>query len=178
VKPRLFVPLVAAALVLAFGTVAVACGGGNGDGLTLEEYFQRLEALSTDNDQRGVALFESFGEEFSSEEEQIRATQEFWKEFLVLLGQFVNGLDDIDPPAEAEAAHEESVDAGAVMLKAYQELVDQMAEAESVSELAEGFGDIELGASSDRFEQACVALQGIADANGIDVSLNCGDEEA
>ena len=177
VKPRLSVPLFIAALVFVLSAVAAACGGGGGGGLTLEEYFQRLEVLIADYDQRGDALGESFDEEYSTEEEQIRATQEFWKEFLVLLGQFVDGLNDIDPPSEAEAAHEESVDAGAEMLKAYQELVDQMAEAESVSELAEGFGGIVLEASGDRFEQACVKLQGIADDNDIDVDLDCGDDE-
>ena len=171
-KRRLFVPLLSAALLLAFGTVAAACNGGGG-GLTLEEYFQRLETVSTEYEQRGDALNEGFAEEFSSEEEQIRETQDFWKEFLVLLGQFVNGLDDIDPPAEAEAAHEESVDAGTEMLKTFREFVDQVAEAESVSELAEAFGDPGFEVSGDRFEQSCVKLQGIADDNGIVVDLEC-----
>ena len=175
-KPRLFVPLVAAALVLAFGTVAVACGGGNGDGLTLEEYFQRLEALSTDYDQRGNALGEGFAEEFSSDEEQFKAAQEFWEDFIALFGEFVNDLDDLNPPSEVEAAHKESVDAGSEALKGFQEFVDQVRGAESLSELEERFGSLELETVGDRFDQACVTLQGIADANGIDVSLNCGED--
>ncbi|MEE8346479.1 MAG: hypothetical protein V3S20_03925, partial [Dehalococcoidia bacterium] len=177
VKPRLFVSLFVGALLFALSTVAGACGGGDGGGeLTLEQYFQRLEAVASDYEQRGDALFENFGEEFDSEEEQVQATQEFWKEFLVLLQEFVGDLDDVNPPSEAEAAHEESVDAGGEMLEAFQELVDQVTQAESITELAEGFDDIELDAAGDRFEQACVELQGIADDNGIDVDLNCGEE--
>lgn len=180
-KPRLFVSLFVGVLLLALSMVAGACGGGSGGSggggeLTLEEYFQRLEVVASDYDQRGDALFESFGEEFDSEEEQIRATQEFWIEFLVLLEEFVGDLADVDPPSEVEASHEESVDAGAQMLKAFREFVDGVTQAESLTELAEGFDDIELDAAGDRFEQACVELQGIADDNGIDVDLECGEE--
>ncbi len=174
VKPRILVSLVVGAMLLALSTVAGACGGGGGGGkLTLEEYFQRLEAVSTGYEQRGDALFESFGEEFDSEEEQIRATQEFWKDFLVLLEEFIGDLGDVDPPSEAAAVHEDSVDAGADMLMAFQEIVDQVTQAETLEELAEGFEDIELEESSDRFDQTCVELQGIADDNGIDVDLDC-----
>jgi transketolase N-terminal domain/subunit len=62
------------------------------------------------------------------------------------------------------------------MLEAFQGFVDQVTQAESLEELAEAFGDTELEASGDRFEQVCVALQGVADDNGIDVDLDCGGE--
>ena len=177
-KPRLFVSLFVGTLLLALSAVVAACGGGGGGGgeLTLEEYFQRLEAVSSAYEQRGDALFENFGEEFDTEEDQVRATQEFWKEFLVLLEEFIGDLDDVNPPSEAEAAHEDSVDAGGEMLEAFQELVDQVAQAETLEELAERFDDVEFEESSDRFGQACVALEAIADENDIDVDLDCEAE--
>ena len=60
-KRRLFAPLFIAAALVALGVTAAACGG---DGkLTLEEYFQRFEAIDADVDAKFEALFEDFPDE-------------------------------------------------------------------------------------------------------------------
>ncbi len=61
-------------------------------------------------------------------------------------------------------------------MEAFQEFVDQVTQAESLEELAEGFDDIEFEESSDRFGRACVALEEIAEENGINVDLDCEGE--
>ena len=68
---RLLLSIGVSALVL--GTLAAACDGD--DGLTLEEYFQQVEALDDELDERFEAL--ELREEFASQEEQVLAFQDF-----------------------------------------------------------------------------------------------------
>ncbi|GAG03467.1 unnamed protein product, partial [marine sediment metagenome] len=57
-KPRLSVLSLVVILVLAMGTVAVACGGG--EALSLEEYCQRLEAINDHAEERSDELQEEY----------------------------------------------------------------------------------------------------------------------
>jgi len=174
-KPHLFVLLVIAALLLALGSIAAACGGD--DELTLEEYFQRIDALFNEADERFQPLVEALDQEFYSEAEQIEATRAFFNADIPILRDFVDGLDDLDPPTEVEGPHEEAVAGGRELVEFLQGFTDRFADVESTSELEEILDDTELEAASDRFDDACLALQDIADANGIAVDLECEDEE-
>ena len=180
-KRRLFAPLIVAALLLAFGTAASGCGGDGDGGLTLEEYFQRLEAAENDRAAQSEALQEEseqeFSEGFASEKEEIEATRDLFDAVTPVFGDFVDALADVDPPAEAQDAHEEAVDAGARLLAVFQDVADRLAEVESASEAEEVLDDSELETADDRFDQACFTLQEIADANDIVVDLGCPDEQ-
>ena len=167
---RLLLPI--GVLLLVLGTLAAACGG---DGLTLEEYFQQLEALDQDAE-AGIEALE-LPEEFASEEEQVAAFQDFFAASVPIIAEFVDAIDDLEPPAEIEDAHEEAVDSGRDFVTEAEELTNELADVGSSSELVEVFDAPEYEAASDRFDQACFALQDIADANGIDVDLTCEDEE-
>ncbi len=169
-KLRLFALFLIAAALLA---LVAACDGD--DGLTLEEYFQELETLDQDAE-AGIEALE-FPEEFASEAEQIEAFQDFFAAIIPILAEFVDAIDDLDPPAEVEDAHEEAVDSGREFVTDAEELTNELADVGSASELEEVFDDPEYEAASDRFDQACFALQDIAEANGIDVDLTCDDEE-
>lgn len=178
VNPRLLAPLFIAALLLAVGAAGTACGGGNGDGeLTLEEYFLRFEGAQDEADERFEPLVEALNQEFDSEAEQIEATRDFINADIPILRDFVHAVDDLDPPAEVEDPHEEAVAGGAELVEFLQDFTDRFADVESTSELEELLDAPELEAASDRFDKACFALQDIADANGIDVDLECEDEE-
>ena len=172
-KPRLIVPLFIVALLLAVGATAVGCGG-NGE-LTLEEYFQQVDTLDQDAEARIEAL--ELPEEFASEEEQVLAVQDFFAVSVPIIADFVDAIDDLDPPAEAEDAHNEAVDAGRDFVTEAEDLTNELADVGSSSELEEVFDAPEYDAASDRFDQACFDLQDIADANSIDVDLTCEDEE-
>ena len=177
-KRGLLVPLLISAVVLTLGTVAAACGGGgNGDALTLEEYFQQIIAAQTEREAQSRALEEEFNKDYESlsEEEQLKATQDFFDGGLTLLRGFVGALDAIDPPSEVAAAHQESVDAGNEAVEAIQQFVDRLKAAESASELEDVFGDPGFDEAGDRFDQSCVDLQTIADDKGIDVDLQCDE---
>ncbi len=159
--------LIAAALL----ALVAACGGGGGQELTLEEYFEQVEALDEELDERAEAL--EFTEEFASEEEDALAFQDYFAAVIPILAEFVDAIDDLGPPAEIEDAHEEVVDSGRDFVADAEELTNELADVGSSSELEEVFDDPEYEAASDRFLQACFALQDIADANGIDVELTC-----
>jgi hypothetical protein len=163
--------------LLVLGIIAAGC---DGDGeLTLEEYFGQLEALKEETDAQTEALGVPEEQESDSEEEQIEAFRESFEGSVRIFTDFVDALDDIDPPAEVEGPHEESVAAGRELVDTFQDFIDGMADVESTSELDAVFEEEGPGfeAASDRFDNACFALEEIADANGIAFDLECDDEE-
>ena len=172
---KLHLSLLLGAILLVLGTAAAACDGDGG--LSLEEYFQQLEAVTADADAAGDLVFADFPEEFASEEEQVLAFQDFYAAFVPIIADFLDAIDDLDPPAEAEDAHNEAVDAGRDFVTDLEDLTNELADVGSSSELEEVLDDPELDAASDRFDQARFALQDIADANSIEVDLTCQDEE-
>ena len=173
-KLRLSALFLIAASLLA---LVAACGGGGGEELTLEEYFRRIQALSDEVDERFDPLVEALNQEFDSEAEQIEATRVFFNADMPILRDFEDGLDDLDPPAEVEGAHQEFVAANTELVDTLQDVTDRMADVASTSELQELLDAPELEAATTRFDNACFSLEDIADANGIAFDLECEDEE-
>ncbi len=86
---------------------------------------------------------------------------------------FVGRMDNLNAPAEVADAQSEAVTAG-------QELVDMFDDAITVLDTAETFEDATLVLegpgfvdAQTRFGEACVALQGVADSNGLDIVMDC-----
>ena len=180
-KPRLFVSLFVGALLLVLSTVAGACGG---DGeLTLEEYFQRMDVLGNDLEDESNRLGEEFEEAIEgaeTEEEVIEPFRDFFDRLAALFGDFVSEVESIDPPSEVEDAHNEIVAVQAEGLELLEDLDERAQRAESASDFEELSAELEgpvFTDVSDRSEQACFALEAIADDNGIDVDLECEEEE-
>ncbi len=179
---KAFVISILTAALLALGTIAAACGGG--DELTLEEYFQQAQVISDDSDEEFEALYAEFpeeedDEEFFSNEENLTVIKEFAARFPVIFRDTLNDVEALDPPAEAEEAHDEFLAAGNELLTLFVGLTGPIEEAESVSEAEVLFGDEddpEIEAADQRFTDACLALEGIAEDNGIVVDFECADE--
>ena len=167
------------ALLLAFGVIAVACdgsSGGGGEPLTLDEYFQRLEALSVEAVERSEALGEDIAEETSStlsEEERLEVIRKFLDATLPITEDFVDRIRDLNPPTEIEDEHNRALEAHADVLSVLTEYLNEHPEVESESELQALF----TNPAFERFVAACLALQEIADENSIDVDLDCEDGE-
>ena len=170
-----FAPLaLIAAVVLAFGVVASAC---DSDGaLSIEEYFQEVDALIDDVAEQSNALGEEVFVELDPSApfaEQIEAVRAFNSGFQAITEGFVDSLNDLDPPAEVEVGHTAFVEAADDFVEASEDFVDQLDEVESEAELEALFAAFDEAGDP---EQACLDLQDIADENEIDVSLNCGLE--
>lgn len=178
-KPRLLVSLFVAAL-LALGTIGVACGG---DELTLEEYFQQIDVLGNDAEDEIDRLVEEFEEAIEgaeTEEDVIEPFRDFFDRSAALFGDVVSELESIDPPSEVEDAHNEFVAVQAEGLELLEDLDERAQRAESASDFEELSAELDgpvFTDVSDRGEQACFALEAIADENGIDVDLECEEEE-
>ncbi len=179
-KPRLFVSLFVGALLLALSAVAGACGGDGG--LTLEEYFQRIDAIGADAEDEVDRLTEEYveaAEEVRTEEGLIEPFRDFFNQLATLSGDFVSELEGIDPPSEVEDAHNETVAVQTEGLELFEELNERAQRVETASDMEEVGAELEgpvFAYLADRSEEACFALEAIADENGIDVDLDCEAE--
>src|SRR3990172_13337036 len=106
---RMALPVVLLA-VLAF---AGACGGSGG--LSLEEYFKRLDEIDNRSAERSDALQDQLNlisDETAPDQERIDAAQSAFPEFVSILDDFLSGLKALDPPSDVQQEHEESLAAG------------------------------------------------------------------
>jgi hypothetical protein len=178
-KFQRMLPLLFAALLLAVGAMAAACGGD--EKLSLEEYFLQLQASSDEVNERFETLFEDLGAVFDpsvSEEERLEAAPKFADELVSVVSFAFDEASELDPPSEVEDAHNEFVEALGDFAEAVQGLAVSVAEAESVADVQELLeGNPVLDAADKRFTDACQALEGIAADNGFELTLECEDEE-
>ena len=169
-----------ASLLVVAGSFAAACGSDNGDALTLEEFFQRIEELDDEFEARTESLESEFDEavaEVESVDEVIDAAQSFFDEGAAAIETFVEGIADINPPAEAEELYDEVLEAGRTVVELFGNAVDQVEEATTEEEFEALFENSAIEDAFDRFDAACDDAQAFADDRGISVDFNCGDEE-
>ena len=170
-KIRYLVLAIIGAMVLSLGLVA--CGdddddnGGNGNGggeVTLDEYFGALETL---------------GQAFDADVDLLDAGESldefvgFVEDGKSLVDGFVGDLEGLNAPAEVADAHSEAVSAGQELVEMYDNAITVLDLSETVEDatlVLQGPGFVE---SQGRFAASCVALQGIADSNALDVDLAC-----
>ncbi len=176
-RPALALSL-GAALLLALATIAATCGASNQE-LTLEEYFLRFEEIGDRTGEQLAALLAKLEVEPETEDERLAIFQDWFAASLQVQRDFLDDLEDINPPPEVEDAHQELLNARAALMDTFADLFGDL---ESPSELEAVFlaaPDGELVAAQERNFEACSSLQQIADANGFDVSVRdyCGQDE-
>lgn len=161
---------VAAAALLVL--LAVGCkndgDGGGGDGLTLEGYFQELEALATVLDEDSNTLDSELTAADTVEEARVVLAR-----FPGVLQAFLDDLDAIDPPAEAADAQNDAVEKGTAFLAEFQSAIDSAGDATTFDELFAATQGEAFTTASDAFTATCLTLTGIATDNGITVDLGC-----
>ena len=181
-RRTVLIAILAGALA-AFGALAAACGDGDGESLTLEEYFARFEAIDADVDQQVEALFADFpdvsDEEFFSNEENLPLLKSIFAGFPRILGDALDELDGLDPPSEVEDAHNEFLEAGRGLLAAFESAASDVEDVETIAEAQEigESADAEVAPAEQRFDEACLALVDVGAANGLVVDVDCEDDE-
>ena len=162
--------MLAGILLSAFATLAAACGD-NGDELTLEEYFTQLDTAMDDLAQR---VSDNASEEpniFAPLEEQREIIISFWTDFSEQVGGvFIDDMEALDPPQEAQDAHDDLLQAAQEFVENVAEAVTNFESATSEADYEEAFELLERGGNP---SVACEKLQVIADENEIEVMLNC-----
>jgi hypothetical protein len=160
--------------IVAGSLVLAACGGGDGEELGLDEYFQQLDAIEEDM-YTGIGALEEESEGVIGED--IEATRDYIDGYHAIVEQGANDVKALNAPSEAEDAQDEFVAALSDMLPLWADLSDQLADAETTTELqtllVEVGNETPWQEASQRFTDACLELQGIADENGIIVTLDC-----
>ena len=169
--PRLLLFALTIAL-LAFGALATACGGGDGD------YFRQVEKLVNDVAEDSDALLvEAFSDaDLPSEEAEIEASSTYLSGFSAIIAAFVDDMRELDPPDAVREAHDTFVEAAGGFAKATQEVVDRLGGATSLAALEELAHSPKLDAAGERVEQACLDLEAVARAQDFASDLNCSLE--
>ena len=173
---RLTLAIIAVAL-LGLGALAAACSEESG--LSLEEYFQRVDAVFADRDERVQAL-QDRGDfpESQSEEEIAGYLRQSFEGLASIASDFHSDLDQLEPPAEAEDAHNELV-AAVEPIPALFEGVAGQVPTTLTREASEQYDPFPGGEGTEplmRLDEACAALQTIADDNQITIDLACEEE--
>ena len=175
-KARFLALALFGSLMLAFGAIAAGCdGNGGGDALTLEEFFQRFQELD-DDFEAGNAEIEAEFEELS-EEEALDQGPDLLGRQAELVGDFIDGLSELDPPEEASELLEEAVSAGRNVADTFDGLVAELEGAQSLDDLFSFFEDPDFTAARGRFSQVCFDAEQLAADNDITIDLYCEDQE-
>ncbi|KKK64147.1 hypothetical protein LCGC14_2987140 [marine sediment metagenome] len=171
-KRRSLLALLGTALLIA------AAAGCNGDGeLTLEAYFQEVDSIFKQGDERLEPQVEALNQEFSSEDEQVRAIRDFWNANLPNFRDSVDALEVINAPPEVAKEHNKFIEVSTELEESFLDISERLEDVESIFEVNELLNDPGLNEASDRSDEACLTLQDIADANNIEVNLECVEED-
>jgi hypothetical protein len=168
--PIVILAIVAGSLVLA------ACGGGGdgGEELSLEEYYQQFDAIEEGMKTDTAALDEQAVGVIG---EDVQATQDYVAGYYDIVAGGLSQVEALDAPSEVKDAQDEFVAALGNMISLWDELTDRLAGIETPEELQTLLTEIQSETqwteASEQFTEACRELQGIADDNGIAVTLDC-----
>ncbi len=166
-RPR----LLAGVLLLLLSTIAATCGGDDEE-LTLEEFFQQGDAIDDDFQQR----FDRLSDEYPVPHlENYQEYKGFFGEYADLFTEFIDELETLNPPSEAEDAFDELLAAGSERGDDLQKLADGYEGLESLAEADQVLPGLstETQAIDERYWDACKSVRELADANGIVSSFEC-----
>ena len=92
-----------------------------------------------------------------------------------IAADFGSALDDLEPPAEAETAHNELVAAVGPIPALFNDVAQQVPDTVTLEE-SENYDPFPGGEGTEplqRLDEACAALEQVAADNGIEVDLAC-----
>jgi hypothetical protein len=152
--------------------VAAACGGG---GLSMEDYFSKMDDLQSSFEQQTLALqteVQATLKGVSSDEEALSAFKGFLEKSLVAVNDQLSKFEALDPPSEAASAHMDLIEAGEKIRSALMEVLDRYEEFGTLDEVSQVF-TTDFADAGQQGDDACNELQAVADDNDIDVDLGC-----
>ena len=166
-----------ALLPLAAGVIALACNSGP----SLEGYFDQIEPLFNNASESYAVLDQTLDEKLvaaQSDEEKVLVFQEFVTGSGGVARTLTTQLVSMEPPGEAEEAHEQSSQANADLVELLADLflkADELESADGLEELMAELQGSEFTAAEELRDDACSKLQEIADAGGLAADLACAE---
>ena len=161
---------------LALAALLLACGG-EGTSST-GGYFERLEALDEEFDQRNdelAARFDELQQGTRAAEDEVAQFVETFEDATAATRDFVDGLTRLGPPSAVEEQHNQATKAGQAYVATMTLALDSLDGAGDQSEAIAIVNEVFSSTQFERFDAACVTLQEAADENGADIDLDCAD---
>lgn len=153
--------------------LALACGGGSeGPPLTLEQYFQQLEAI----DNTSQARFERIGQQLSEQqppEQALGTIRDVYPEVVATLQDLLDGMERLRPPAEVKSEHDAAVDALRTSVKVAEQNAKSIASATSFNQVTDRLNSQESTDASKKTSDTCAALEKASTDRGSNVDLDC-----
>ena len=166
-----------AVALLAMGAVAQGCSGTKS--LSAEEYFAKLKSISDEAAEKESALQPSEEEaaNFTGETEKDFAIEFLDSEATIIEDAFTQ-IEDLNPPDDIKDAHDEFVRTGKERAETFRDFADQAGDIAAETEAIDEFFNTKVFVQSTfaPADEACSALQEIADAKEIDADLSCEAE--
>ena len=161
-----------AATLLILGTAAVGCSGA--EALSAEEYFNKLEAVANETQEKESAAQPSEADSASLTPDEVKEQGiAVLNSSAAINEDALKKVDDLDPPDDLQEAHDRLVAAESDMATRFR---DFAAEVRNIPpEGIEEFFNSQVFVEStfEDFDAACSALQDLANGKKIDVDLNC-----
>jgi hypothetical protein len=148
-----------------------AGGCDDGDELTIEEYFARVDAL---DDTRATEIRQLNMELESLAPNDAQGGLDVLTRQTDARAEFVEGLDDLHPPDDVGGLHEGAVTTLRRAVAAYRAYIEDNQDAQSVFDLLAGFAGVDFEAINAAYEQ-CRDLEQAAVRNGVTIELSCDE---
>jgi hypothetical protein len=156
------------ALIFAATPLLGGCGGGD-DELSLDDYFERVDAL----DAARAMKLDRLNEELEAlDRNDVRGGIGLLEQQTDVREEFTDELDELDPPPDVASLHDETVTSQRASVAAYRDYVEDAQDAQSVIELVTLFKDVDFDAINGAIER-CQKLEEFAIAREINVDLEC-----
>jgi hypothetical protein len=152
--------------------------GGNGSDPSpeLEDYFAEMDEIALRTDSRLEEINSDIqNATFDSDAEEIAANRDGFQQSGEAIESALLDMSELDPPPEVEDAHAEFFDtlnAALQILSALFAAMEDISTSEELDATAEQYTP-DLESAGAGFDEACLALQGIAADYGINADLRC-----
>ena len=160
-----------------------ACDGSEGaDRLSLNEYFDRLQVLSGEAAETADQSGDDGGPSSAAFERDLAAGNfdaiaVGFNQGLDVFRDFLIGIRDLNPPSEAQSAHDALLGALDDFIDSNENLVAQIEDAQTETGFTAIFDNAPPEADAAPIGQACRRLQQVATDNNLSVDLDCGNAE-
>lgn len=154
--------------------------GGDGGPGDLGDYFAEIDAIFEDADAESDEIEQSFDEAYTNAvtvEDAKDVLGTFLAQTRELQTAALDSFEAVDPPDEAEDAHNGFLEAGRDLVGLAERLMEGVEQVETEEDLNALSADFEEegNALASAADEACFNLQDIADQAAINVDLNCQD---
>lgn len=163
-------------LFVASGVAAAilfACGGGGGESkpLTLEEYFQEVQALAAELNAGEEPILATL-----RNSENVEDLKGALAQYPDVVSAYLKELQKLTAPAEAAEAHATAVQASQEFQDAVKTAMADTRESTTVDGFFAAANAVQIAVTSQSMAVACDGLQQVADEHQVSVDLGCPAE--